>query len=98
MSSSIPRRMRWMRWPLPQPDRSGAPAGSFLAAFATSQTTAIDSVNPDILATIARRKSLRPRLVIGFAAETEQVRSRRSGCARAGRRGWRRRSPPTGRP
>jgi phosphopantothenoylcysteine decarboxylase / phosphopantothenate---cysteine ligase len=29
--------------------------------------------NPDILATIAQRKSSRPRLVIGFAAETEQV-------------------------
>ena len=29
--------------------------------------------NPDILATIAQRKSQRPRLVIGFAAETERV-------------------------
>ena len=29
--------------------------------------------NPDILATIARRTSDRPRLVIGFAAETEEV-------------------------
>ncbi|HET7382800.1 MAG TPA: bifunctional phosphopantothenoylcysteine decarboxylase/phosphopantothenate--cysteine ligase CoaBC [Pseudolabrys sp.] len=29
--------------------------------------------NPDILATIARRKTHRPRLVIGFAAETENV-------------------------
>jgi phosphopantothenoylcysteine decarboxylase / phosphopantothenate---cysteine ligase len=29
--------------------------------------------NPDILATIAKRTSKRPRLVIGFAAETEQV-------------------------
>jgi phosphopantothenoylcysteine decarboxylase / phosphopantothenate---cysteine ligase len=29
--------------------------------------------NPDILATIAKLKSKRPRLVIGFAAETEQV-------------------------
>lgn len=29
--------------------------------------------NPDILATIARRKSKRPPLVIGFAAETEHV-------------------------
>jgi len=29
--------------------------------------------NPDILATIARRKDGRPPLVIGFAAETEQV-------------------------
>jgi phosphopantothenoylcysteine decarboxylase/phosphopantothenate--cysteine ligase len=29
--------------------------------------------NPDILATVARRTSNRPRLVIGFAAETEHV-------------------------
>jgi phosphopantothenoylcysteine decarboxylase/phosphopantothenate--cysteine ligase len=29
--------------------------------------------NPDILATIAQRKAKRPRLVIGFAAETEKV-------------------------
>jgi phosphopantothenoylcysteine decarboxylase/phosphopantothenate--cysteine ligase len=29
--------------------------------------------NPDILATIAHRKSQRPKLVIGFAAETENV-------------------------
>jgi phosphopantothenoylcysteine decarboxylase/phosphopantothenate--cysteine ligase len=29
--------------------------------------------NPDILATIANRKSQRPKLVIGFAAETENI-------------------------
>ena len=29
--------------------------------------------NPDILATVANRPSLRPRLVIGFAAETDRV-------------------------
>jgi phosphopantothenoylcysteine decarboxylase/phosphopantothenate--cysteine ligase len=29
--------------------------------------------NPDILSTVAHRKSLRPRLVVGFAAETENV-------------------------
>jgi phosphopantothenoylcysteine decarboxylase/phosphopantothenate--cysteine ligase len=29
--------------------------------------------NPDILATIAKRKTDRPRLVVGFAAETERV-------------------------
>jgi phosphopantothenoylcysteine decarboxylase/phosphopantothenate--cysteine ligase len=29
--------------------------------------------NPDILASVARRKADRPRLVIGFAAETENV-------------------------
>lgn len=31
------------------------------------------TVNPDILSTIAHRKSGRPRLVIGFAAETDHV-------------------------
>ena len=29
--------------------------------------------NPDILATVAHRKAKRPKLVIGFAAETENV-------------------------
>jgi phosphopantothenoylcysteine decarboxylase/phosphopantothenate--cysteine ligase len=29
--------------------------------------------NPDILATIAKRNTLRPRLVVGFAAETEHI-------------------------
>src|SRR5258705_340101 len=29
--------------------------------------------NPDILATVAHRRSKRPKLVIGFAAETERV-------------------------
>ena len=32
--------------------------------------------NPDILATIAKRKSQRPKLVIGFAAETENIAAR----------------------
>jgi len=42
--------------------------------------------NPDILATVAQRTSDRPRLVIGFAAETEQLESHaaakleRKGC------------------
>jgi len=42
--------------------------------------------NPDILATIAKRKSQRPKLVIGFAAETEniaanaQVKLAKKGC------------------
>jgi phosphopantothenoylcysteine decarboxylase/phosphopantothenate--cysteine ligase len=42
--------------------------------------------NPDILAAIAKRTSRRPRLVIGFAAETEQVvdharaKLRKKGC------------------
>ncbi len=39
---------------------AGAPALSFVE-------------NPDILSTIAHRKTQRPRLVIGFAAETENV-------------------------
>ncbi len=42
--------------------------------------------NPDILATVAHRKTKRPRLVIGFAAETENVianakdKLKRKGC------------------
>jgi phosphopantothenoylcysteine decarboxylase / phosphopantothenate---cysteine ligase len=42
--------------------------------------------NPDILSTIAHRKSARPRLVIGFAAETENLipnakdKLKRKGC------------------
>jgi phosphopantothenoylcysteine decarboxylase / phosphopantothenate---cysteine ligase len=42
--------------------------------------------NPDILATVAHRKAKRPRLVIGFAAETEnvianaQAKLKRKGC------------------
>ena len=31
------------------------------------------TANPDILATLAQSKTARPRLVVGFAAETEQV-------------------------
>ena len=38
--------------------------------------------NPDILATIAHRKSGRPRLVIGFAAETDRRRRQCQGEAR----------------
>ncbi|HKY85396.1 MAG TPA: bifunctional phosphopantothenoylcysteine decarboxylase/phosphopantothenate--cysteine ligase CoaBC, partial [Pseudorhodoplanes sp.] len=54
-------------------DKSGAPQ------FALTE-------NPDILATIARRNAERPGLVIGFAAETENViehakeKLRRKGC------------------
>ena len=39
--------------------------------------------NPDILATIAHRKSKRPPLVIGFAAETENLVRQRQGQAQA---------------
>jgi phosphopantothenoylcysteine decarboxylase/phosphopantothenate--cysteine ligase len=31
------------------------------------------TANPDILAAVARHPSLRPRLVVGFAAETDEV-------------------------
>jgi phosphopantothenoylcysteine decarboxylase/phosphopantothenate--cysteine ligase len=53
--------------------KSGAPALSLVE-------------NPDILATIARRNSQRPKLVIGFAAETQNVidhakaKLKRKGC------------------
>jgi phosphopantothenoylcysteine decarboxylase/phosphopantothenate--cysteine ligase len=40
-------------------------------ASGTPKLTLVE--NPDILATVARRKSERPRLVVGFAAETEHV-------------------------
>ena len=42
--------------------------------------------NPDILATVSKRKSKRPTLVVGFAAETEKViehakaKLKRKGC------------------
>jgi phosphopantothenoylcysteine decarboxylase/phosphopantothenate--cysteine ligase len=54
-------------------DKSGAPALSLVE-------------NPDILASIAQRKAGRPRLVVGFAAETENVianakaKLKRKGC------------------
>ena len=41
------------------------------AGHATPDLSLIE--NPDILATIAKRKTQRPKLVIGFAAETENV-------------------------
>jgi phosphopantothenoylcysteine decarboxylase / phosphopantothenate---cysteine ligase len=41
------------------------------AGHATPELSLVE--NPDILSTIAHRKSQRPRLVIGFAAETENV-------------------------
>ena len=41
------------------------------AGNATPELSLVE--NPDILATIAKRKSQRPKLVIGFAAETENV-------------------------
>jgi len=51
-----------------------AEAGSQKLKKGASGTPKLDLVeNPDILATVARRQTLRPQLVIGFAAETEQV-------------------------
>lgn len=41
------------------------------AGKATPELSLVE--NPDILATIAKRKTQRPKLVIGFAAETENV-------------------------
>jgi phosphopantothenoylcysteine decarboxylase/phosphopantothenate--cysteine ligase len=41
------------------------------AGKATPELSLVE--NPDILATIARRKTQRPKIVIGFAAETENV-------------------------
>ena len=41
------------------------------AGQATPELSLVE--NPDILATIAKRKTQRPKLVIGFAAETENV-------------------------
>jgi phosphopantothenoylcysteine decarboxylase/phosphopantothenate--cysteine ligase len=61
-------------WRVAEPQREKikkARSGGKLA-----ETTAPDLAlveNPDILATIAQRKRARPRLVIGFAAETENV-------------------------
>ena len=67
-------------WRIAQPggqkikkDKAGAPALALVE-------------NPDILSTIAQRKSKRPRLVIGFAAETEKLldhakaKLKRKGC------------------
>ena len=64
MSRSSPQRSRTGAVAEPQQedkkDESGDPQFSLVE-------------NPDILATIARRNAERPSLVIGFAAETENV-------------------------
>jgi phosphopantothenoylcysteine decarboxylase / phosphopantothenate---cysteine ligase len=53
--------------------RVAAPGAQKLKKL-TSGTPKLDLIeNPDILATVAQRKSMRPPLVIGFAAETEDV-------------------------
>jgi phosphopantothenoylcysteine decarboxylase/phosphopantothenate--cysteine ligase len=53
-------------WRVDVPGRQKLKKGGGTPAFALVE-------NPDILATIARRKTRRPQLVIGFAAETEKV-------------------------
>jgi phosphopantothenoylcysteine decarboxylase/phosphopantothenate--cysteine ligase len=51
-----------------------ATAGTHKLKKGQAGTPQLDLVeNPDILATVAGRKSGRPRLVVGFAAETEHV-------------------------
>jgi len=54
-------------------------------AFATVAPALALVENPDILATIAHRKTGRPRLVIGFAAETQDlIENARAKLARKG--------------
>ena len=60
----------------PPPSPIGAPSSRATARSRSrpgrTPTLALTE-NPDILSTIAHRKSGRPRLVIGFAAETDDV-------------------------
>jgi phosphopantothenoylcysteine decarboxylase / phosphopantothenate---cysteine ligase len=53
-------------WRVAEPNRRKIKKGNELPKLTLAE-------NPDILATIASRKSKRPALVIGFAAETEHV-------------------------
>jgi phosphopantothenoylcysteine decarboxylase/phosphopantothenate--cysteine ligase len=53
--------------------RAAEPAQQKLKKDSASPDALALVENPDILATIARRKTDRPRLVVGFAAETENV-------------------------
>src|SRR5262249_39969167 len=53
-------------WRVAEPNRGKIKKGNDLPKLVLAE-------NPDILATIASRKSGRPALVIGFAAETEHV-------------------------
>jgi phosphopantothenoylcysteine decarboxylase/phosphopantothenate--cysteine ligase len=65
-------------------EQAGAQKIKKKAGQATPELTLTE--NPDILSTIAHRKSQRPKLVIGFAAETENVAAnardklKRKGC------------------
>ena len=66
-------------WRVAEPHRekikkATAKPGAKTGAKSGTKTPALALIeNPDILATIAQRKAARPRLVIGFAAETEDV-------------------------
>jgi phosphopantothenoylcysteine decarboxylase/phosphopantothenate--cysteine ligase len=54
--------------------RVANPAGQKLKKGAAGQAPALEfAENPDILASVSRRAIQRPRLVVGFAAETEHV-------------------------
>ena len=54
--------------------RVAAPAGQKLKKSADAPPPSIAlAPNPDILATLSRRDERRPRLVVGFAAETEDL-------------------------
>ena len=70
------RRCRPTSRCLPPPSPTGAPqrrANSKIKKQQGRPPTLELVENPDILSTIAHRKSGRPRLVIGFAAETDHV-------------------------
>jgi phosphopantothenoylcysteine decarboxylase / phosphopantothenate---cysteine ligase len=53
--------------------RIAAPSRQKLKKAASGTPTLNLIENPDILTTVARRKAMRPPLVIGFAAETEDI-------------------------
>jgi phosphopantothenoylcysteine decarboxylase / phosphopantothenate---cysteine ligase len=77
-------------WRVAQPQREKIKKGKIVSASdekGEAKGPALALVeNPDILSTIAQRKTQRPRLVIGFAAETEHVidnakdKLKRKGC------------------
>jgi phosphopantothenoylcysteine decarboxylase/phosphopantothenate--cysteine ligase len=58
-------------WRVAEPQREKIKKAKTKTGVKTPALALIE--NPDILATIAQRKTARPRLVIGFAAETENV-------------------------
>ena len=60
-------------WRVAEPQREKIKKATGAAKSKTKAPALALLENPDILATIAQRKAKRPRLVIGFAAETEEV-------------------------